>query len=123
MHIAVQSPPLPQALADMPFPDRQLPPSLHPLDATDRPLVEALLATRVPSDGEIVDAARLHTRYCDSRLSPDLAVKIRQAIKAWGYSLSDLQEAARRIWQSGWRPASPASPEEQQVGSGADVEG
>lgn len=123
MHIAVQFPPPLRALADMSLSSRQLPPALHPLDAADRPVIEALLATSAPSDAEIVDAARLHTRYCDSRLSPDLTAKILQAISSWGYSLSDLQEAARRIWQSGWRPAAPTSPEEQQVGSGADVEG
>ena len=88
----------------------------------DRPVIEALLQQPVPSELDIVNASRLYVRYCSSRLSPDLAETILQALKAWNLSVEELQERARSIWQSGWRPT-PQAAEEQPVGSGADVEG
>jgi hypothetical protein len=99
-----------------------VPASPHPLDSLDRPVIEALLDTPSPSDCDIVHAARLHTRYRESQLSPDLLSKILQALDNWQLSVEQLQERARAIWQSGWRPPYPDSPQEQQVGSGADVE-
>lgn len=96
--------------------------SPHPLDGSDRPVIEALLAAASPTDEDIVHAARLLTRYSGSLLSRDLADKILQAPENWGLTLPELQQRARLIWQSGWRPAVPNSPQQQQVGSGADVE-
>jgi|688.fasta_scaffold74192_6 hypothetical protein len=94
----------------------------HPLDLLDRPVIEALAGVSAPSESDIVNASRLYIRYRDSRLSPDLAETILQALKAWNLSVEELQERARAIWQSGWRPSVPDA-EEQPVGSGADVEG
>lgn len=94
----------------------------HPLDLTDRPIIEALLQQPVPSELDIVNASRLYVRYRDSRLSPDLAETILRALQIWDLSVEELQERARSIWQSGWRPPAPTA-EEQPVGSGADVEG
>lgn len=96
--------------------------SPHPLDGIDRPVIEALLAAPTPSDCDIVHAARLYVRYRDARLSPDLLPRILRAIETWGLSIEDLQSRARAIWASGWRPPVPEAPQEQQVGSGADVE-
>lgn len=98
-----------------------LPPGRHPLDATDRPLVDALLLTGEPSDGDITTAARLIIRYRDSVLSPDLVIKLRQALNRWGLTEDQLMVRSRVIWASGWRPAPVDQPAE--VGSGADVEG
>jgi hypothetical protein len=88
----------------------------------DRPVIEALLCQSTPSEQDIVDASRLYVRYCSSRLSPDLAEAILQALRNWNLSVEEVQERARSIWQSGWRPT-PQAAEEQPVGSGADVEG
>lgn len=85
-------------------------------------MIEALLAAASPTDDDIVHAARLLTRYGNSLLSPDLLAKILQAVENWGLTLPELQQRARLIWQSDWRPALPNSPQQQQVGSGADVE-
>jgi hypothetical protein len=95
----------------------------HPLDGTDRPIIEALGAVNPPSQLDIINAARLHIRYRDSRLSPDLLDQLLVAIQRWSLSTGELQERARAIWQSGWRPPLPGFVEEQPVGSGSDVEG
>lgn len=98
-----------------------LPPALHPLDGQDRPLITALLQVSSPTDGDLVNAARLITRYRDSLLSPDLAGQLRQVLANWSLSLEQLQERTRSIWASGWRPA--MAEQQAEIGSGADVEG
>ncbi|MGA1730831.1 MAG: DUF3288 family protein [Steroidobacteraceae bacterium] len=102
-------------------PSPALPPSLHPLDAEDRPVITALLEVATPTDTDLVHAARLITRYRDSRLSPDLADMLRQVLRNWSLSPSELQTRTRAIWASGWRPA--MAEQQVSVGSGADVEG
>ncbi len=102
-------------------PSPALPPSLHPLDAADRPVIAALLQVAAPGDADLVHAARLITRYRDSRLSADLADMLRQVLRNWSLSLSELQARTRAIWASGWRPTT--TEQQVSVGSGADVEG
>jgi hypothetical protein len=106
----------------LPLTSQSVAASPHPLDGIDRPVIEALLATATPSDQDLIDAARLLTRYRDSRLSPDLIFKILKALENWSLSIGELHEHTRALWASGWRPLTPNSPQEQQVGSGADVE-
>jgi hypothetical protein len=122
LHQAVRS--ARSALNSVPLPLTRQPAaaSPHPLDGIDRPVIEALLTASAPSDQNLVDAARLLTRYRDSRLSPDLAPKILEALRNWSLSAEQLHERTRAIWASGWRPPVPEGPQEQQVGSGADVE-
>lgn len=106
----------------LPLPAGHQAASPHPLDGADRPLIEALLAAPVPTDEDLVNAARLLTRYQASRLSPDLSQMILKALENWRLSVDDLHTRTRAIWASGWRPSRADSPQEQQVGSGADVE-
>lgn len=101
---------------------RPSPAGLHPLDQLDRPVIERLLAATEPTDADLVDAARLISRYRDSRLSPDLRESLRQVLRNWGLGLAQLQERTCAIWASGWRPQLAAT-QEPEVGSGADVEG
>jgi hypothetical protein len=97
--------------------------SPHPLDGLDRPVIERLLTVTDPSDTDLVNAARLHARYKDSLLSPDLLPKVLQAMENWSLSLDELHARTREIWRSGWRPRLDDSTQEQPVGSGADMEG
>lgn len=101
---------------------QQLPPGLHPLDATDRPVIESLLLVSQPSDRNLVDTARLLSRYRGATLSPDLWDKLQQALGRWGLTEDELNTRARVIWASGWRPSMDHA-DAIDVGSGADVEG
>lgn len=106
----------------IPQPRCDAPPSPHPLDQVDREAIEALLNIEVPLRIDIVHASRLTTRYRDSLLSPDLYVKLQQVLTRWSMTTAELYERSREIWMSGWRP-SLNSPQQEGVGSGADVEG
>jgi hypothetical protein len=88
----------------------------------DREVIEALLSVETPLEIDIVQAARLTTRYRDSLLSPDLHLKLRQVLTRWSMTTADLYARSREIWMSGWLP-SLAAPQQEDVGSGADVEG
>ena len=106
----------------IPQPRSDAPASPHPLDQTDRLIIETLLTVETPLQIDIVQAARLVTRYRDSLLSPDLYSKLQQVMTRWSLTIAELHERSREIWMSGWLP-SLASPQQEEVGSGADVEG
>lgn len=99
-----------------------MPQSIHPMDQTDRQIILQLLEARSPDNMDIVNAARLTTRYRDSLLSPDLYKLLQQVASNWTTTLAGIQERSRAIWLSGWKPINHAA-EQQGVGSGADVEG
>lgn len=91
------------------------------MDAHDRAIILQLLEVREPAPMDIVNAARLDTRYRDSLLSTDLYRLLQQVARNWNTTLADISDRSRAIWLSGWKPTI-GQPEEQ-VGSGADVEG
>lgn len=90
----------------------------HPLYEQDRRVVDRLIASPAPVDDDLVDAARLLTRYRDFPGADDIKADIYAAMGRWDLTLSDLHAATRRIWASGWRPRFD---DRAEVGSGADV--
>ena len=97
--------------------------SIHPLEGRDRPTVDRLLACTSSSyvDQDVVDLARLLTRYREFPGAVSLRQDLITAAKAMGFTGRDeLNTAARRIWQSGFRPGDEKA--DTGVGSGADVQ-
>lgn len=101
-------------------PSRDTPAGLHPLDRIDRETINDLLFVREPSELDLVNAARLITRYRDSRLSADLRGLLSRVLRNWSLSAAELFSITRAIWCSGWTPTAPS--QDEAVGSGADVE-
>lgn len=97
--------------------------SPHPLDAIDRQIVLSLEQVTSPGDADITQAARLVIRHESSKCSGDLFPRLRSIAQQWGYTRDGLMQAARGIWQSGYRPVMTQDIVVQAVGSGADVEG
>ncbi|CAK6694501.1 DUF3288 family protein [Synechococcus sp. CBW1107] len=95
------------------------PSQAHPLYATDRDLVDGLLAAREPSDGQLVDLARLLNRYDGFPGAEDLQDDLRKTLRLWGLSLEELQRRTRAIWAQGYRPGAVVGAEA--VGSGFDT--
>jgi len=92
----------------------------HPLYATDRDQVDALLAHQgEPGPDQLTTAARLVMRYLDFPGADDIKADIQKAVAAWGLDRDGLNARCREIWSSGWRPGMQADGE---VGSGADVD-
>jgi hypothetical protein len=91
----------------------------HPLHATDREVVDRLLAAEVPADEHLVDAARLLMRYDDFPGAADLRDDLERSLRHWGLDRSQLQARTRAIWAAGFRPG--AAPAGEAVGSGFDT--
>ena len=92
----------------------------HPLYATDRDQVDALLGHQgEPGPDQLTTAARLVMRYRDFPGADDIKDDIQKAVRAWGLDLDSLNVRCREIWMSGWRPGQQLGGD---VGSGADVD-
>ncbi|MFM8525562.1 MAG: DUF3288 family protein [Cyanobacteriota bacterium] len=91
----------------------------HPLHATDRDLVDRLLATEVPAAEHLVDLARLLIRYSGFPGAEDLQDDLAKTLRLWGLDREALHQRTREIWAAGHRPG--AKPQEQAVGSGFDT--
>jgi hypothetical protein len=91
----------------------------HPLYASDRDLVDQLLAASEPSDAQLVDLGRLLMRYSGFPGALDLQDDLDKTLRLWGLSREQLHQRCRTIWSAGYRPGAEAAP--QAVGSGFDT--
>ncbi len=91
----------------------------HPLYASDRDLVDSLLATQQPVDAQLVDLGRLLMRYAGFPGALDLQDDLQKTLRLWGLSRDELNQRCRAIWAAGYRPGAEA--QEQAVGSGFDT--
>ena len=91
----------------------------HPLYATDRDLVDSLLATQQPVDAQLVVLGRLLMRYSGFPGALDLQDDLEKTLRLWGLSRDELNQRCRAIWAGGFRPGADA--QEQAVGSGFDT--
>ncbi|MCT0213963.1 MULTISPECIES: DUF3288 family protein [unclassified Synechococcus] len=94
-------------------------PQTHPLFATDRNVVDRLLALDQPGDGDLVDLARLLRRYDSFPGADDLQQDLAKCLGHWGLSLDQLHQRTRAIWATGHRPG--MAPGVEAVGSGFDT--
>ena len=91
----------------------------HPLYASDRELVNALLATEQPGDAQLVDLGRLLMRYAGFPGALDLQDDLEKTLRLWGLNRDQLHQRCRAIWAGGYRPG--ADVQDQAVGSGFDT--
>ncbi len=94
----------------------------HPLYSLDRATVDRLLAATTPEDVDLIDAARLLSRYRGFPGAFDLQDDLARAIRLWGLSEEALRDRARALWQGGWRVGAKGAVAEP-VGSGFDASG
>ena len=91
----------------------------HPLYATDRDQVDALLGYQGdPGPEQLTVAARLVMRYGDFPGAEDTKIDIQKVVSSWGLDANTLNVRCREIWASGWKPGQQI---EGDLGSGADV--
>ena len=91
----------------------------HPLYATDRDQVDALLGYQGdPGPEQLTVAARLVMRYGDFPGAEDIKIDIQKVVSSWGLDANTLNVRCREIWASGWKPGQQI---EGDLGSGADV--
>ena len=93
----------------------------HPLEASDRDLVDGLLAATTPSDEQLVDAARLLIRYDGFPGAVALKADLEKVIKLWKLSRDQLNARVQQLWTAGYRPGQGGALEAPAVGSGFDA--
>jgi len=84
------------------------------LDA-DLARIRSMGEASTPSDGDVVDAARLVSRYS---AHPEILKPLAAAVRSWGMDRAALNDRARALWQGGYKPFLAA---EVGAGSGSDV--
>jgi hypothetical protein len=77
--------------------------------------IHGLADAGAPSDDDVVDAARLVSRYS---AHPEVLKPLAAAVRSWGLDRASLNNRARVLWQGGYRPFLGA---EVSAGSGSDV--
>lgn len=92
----------------------------HPLYSIDRNTVNRLLAAETPQEADLIDAARLLTRYSGFPGAFDLQDDLGRAIRHWGLTVEDLQARAHALWQGGYQMGAKGA-ESEPVGSGFDT--
>jgi|ETNmetMinimDraft_21_1059911.scaffolds.fasta_scaffold00121_41 hypothetical protein len=90
----------------------------HPLYYAERKIVDRLLTVEDPQKQDITECARLIIRYDKFPGAYDLQEDLETVMNNWNMDRDGLNKAARLIWTGGWRPDTP---EETEIGSGADV--
>ena len=93
----------------------------HPQEASDRDMVDGLLAATTPTDEQLVDAARLLIRYDGFPGAVALKADLEKVTKLWKLSREQLNERAQQLWAAGYRPGQGGSLETPAVGSGFDA--
>ena len=90
----------------------------HPLYASDRSVVDGLLAAEQPSDADLIDAARLLMRYQGFPGAIDLQEDLAKVLRLWGLDRDQLQQRTRALWAAGYRPLTSSA---EEVGSSFDT--
>ncbi|KGG12645.1 MULTISPECIES: DUF3288 family protein [Prochlorococcus] len=90
----------------------------HPLYSIDRELVDRLLSKLSPTDEDLVDLARLFSRYSDFPGAETLQKDMTKTLKLWGMDRDQLNSKTREIWAKGYRPGKNI---DNTVGSGFDT--
>ena len=90
----------------------------HPLYATDREMVNRLIAIKNPAQEDLIDLARLFMRYDSFPGAKDIQMDMVKILKIWGITREELNKNTRNIWAGGFRPGSSS---EEMLGSSFDT--
>ena len=90
----------------------------HPLHATDKNIIDSLIAKEKPEDIDYVNLARLINRYSNFPGENEIKNDIEKILKFWKISYYDLFSKTKKIWSKSFRPSNT---NEDLVGSGFDT--
>ena len=90
----------------------------HPLHATDKNIVDALITKEKPEDLDLINLARLINRYSNFPGEFEIKNDIEKILNFWKITKTDLFLETKNIWSKGFRPSST---NKDLVGSGFDT--
>ncbi len=90
----------------------------HPLNLTDRKIIDSLITKEIPEDLDFVNLARLINRYNGFPGEIEIKNDIEKILKFWGITKIELFLKTKDIWSKSFRPFNTTK---DLVGSGFDT--
>ena len=90
----------------------------HPLHATDRNIIDSLIAKEKPEDLDFINLARLINRYTNFPGEIEIKKDIEKILKFWKITKNELFSKTKDIWSKSFRPSNT---NKDLVGSGFDT--
>ena len=90
----------------------------HPLHATDKNIIDNLIAKEKPEDLDFINLARLINRYSNFPGEIEIKNDIEKILNFWKITKTDLFLETKKIWSKSFRPSST---NKELVGSGFDT--
>ena len=90
----------------------------HPLHATDKNILDSLIAKEKPEDLDFINLARLINRYTNFQGEIEIKNDIEKILRFWKITKNELFSKTRSIWSKGFRPSNS---NKDLVGSGFDT--
>ncbi len=90
----------------------------HPLHATDKNIIDSLITKENPEDLDLINLARLISRYENFPGEIDIKNDIEKILKFWHLSKKELFSKTKNIWSKSFRPTSS---DKHLIGSGFDT--
>ena len=90
----------------------------HPLHATDKNIIDSLITKEKPEDLDLINLARLISRYTNFPGEIEIKNDIEKILKFWKISKNELFSKTKNIWSKNYRPSNTNN---GLVGSGFDL--
>ena len=90
----------------------------HPLHATDKKIIDTLIAKEKPEDFDLINLARLINRYDNFPGEIEFKNDIEKILKFWNLTKDILFSKTRNLWSKSFRPLNTSK---DLVGSGFDT--
>ena len=90
----------------------------HPLHATDKNIIDSIIAKEKPEDLDYINLARLISRYNNFPGENEIKDDIEKILKFWRISKNELFLRTKNIWSKSFRPSNTTK---DLVGSGFDT--
>ena len=90
----------------------------HPLHATDKNIIDNLIAKEKPEDLDFINLARLINRYNNFPGEIEIKQDIEKTLKFWKITKNELFSKTKKIWSKSFRPSNT---NKDLVGSGFDT--
>ena len=77
----------------------------HPLNATDKKIIDALITKEMPEDFDLVNLARLINRYENFPGEIEMKKDIQKTLNFWNITQDNLFLKTKILWKNNFRPS------------------
>ena len=90
----------------------------HPLNASDKKIIDSLITKKTPEDYDLINLARLINRYDDFPGEIEMKKDIKKILNFWNITQDNLFLKTQKLWRNSFRPSNTTK---DLVGSGFDT--